>query len=182
MTGERARTVLLCNATGAAIYSVLHLYLAWVRNLPVNINFALLVTLAVVALLATRLGPHVAAMIYSVTLWAAITIMTMNYANDPHCTGAPGVALWLALGAMMAGTCGIRQVIIYTQLSAVTFLWIVLAYGDLGYALVRYPLIAGAALAGYIYREYANLKGQLNKLETALRILKNAPQGRKAPR
>jgi len=184
MTSKCARAILLCNAAGAALYAALHLYLAWARHLPVSINFALLLVLlaaALVASLATQYDHRFALMLYSVALWAAVTAMAILYASDPRCTGVPGVVLWLAPGAALAGTCGSRQIIVYLQLTAVSFLWIVLVYNDVDYALVRYPLIIGAALAGCFYRELEALQGQFRVLETALRILNNAPQGRERP-
>lgn len=182
MTASRARFVLLCNAAGATVYAVLHLYLAWRRSLPVNINFVLLVALAIVAFLATRLKEHhLALAVYSAALWFAIMVMVVYYAGDPRCTGVPDVTLWLALGAVIAGMSGNRAGIIYVYLSTVSFLWIVLVYSDVGYALIRWPLLPGAALVGWIFREYEELKGQINKLETALRIVNNAPKGRESP-
>jgi len=179
MTAGRAENILLCNAVGAAVYSVLHLYLAWARGLPVSVNFALLVMLFIVAALSSRLpNYHTAFAIYSLALWFSVTVMTIDYANDSRCIGVPGVVLWLALGAALSGMSGKRQSIFYTQLSTVTFLWIVLAYNDIDYALVRWPLIVGAGLAGYAYREKEEIKGQFNKLEMALRII-NAPQERR---
>lgn len=182
MTGERARTILICNAAGAVGYAVLHLCLAQMRGVPVSVNFALLVMLFIVAALASRLDDyHIAFAVYSLALWFAVTVMTINYASDPRCTGVPGVVLWLALGAVIAGMSGDWQAIFYIQLSIVTFLWIVLAYNDIDYALVRGPLVIGAVLVGYIYREFERLKGQFARLETAARICKNAPQGQEAP-
>jgi len=161
------------------VYAVLHLYLAWARGLSVSVNFVLLVMLFVVAALSSRLdGYHTAFSVYSLVLWFVVTVMTINYADDPRCTGVPGVVLWLALGAVMSGMSGERQAIFYIQLSTVTFLWIVLEYNDVDYALVRWPLVIGAVLAGYVYREKEEIKGQFIRLETALRII-NAPQERR---
>jgi len=180
MIVERARAILFCNAIGAATYAVLHLYLAWARNVPVNVNFVLLVTLAVVAYLATRIEHCLGLAIYSVTLWASITIMTVNYASDPRCTSVPGIAMWLALGAVIAGASSNRAGIIYAYLSAISFLWIVLVYDEPGYALVRWPLVIGAVFVGWIYREFEDVKGQFDRLETAARMY-NAPQGQESP-
>jgi len=181
VTANRARALLLFNTAGATGYAVLHLYLAWARNVPINVNFVLLVALAVVAYLATRIEHGLGLAIYSVTLWFAITVMTVNFASDPRCSSVPGVVMWLAFGAVIAGASDNRAGIIYAYLSTVSFLWIVLVYGDSGYALVRWPLVIGAVVVGYIYREFEDAKGQLKLIETALGIMKNASPGRKSP-